>query len=139
MNRWKKTGILMMLLLAVGMLLPGCTIKDGGDEKLRDVEFTVLSEEEIPPEFLDFIIGKQSQPFKLTYTTDEYLYIAAGYGEQTTGGYSIAVKDCYMTENALVFDTELLGPSASEDSIPGASFPYIVIKVEKTDMTVIFR
>ena len=139
MNRWKKTGILMMLLLAVGILLPGCTIKDGGDEKLRDVEFTVLSEEEIPPEFLDFIIGKQSQPFKLTYTTDEYLYIAAGYGEQTTGGYSIAVKDCYMTENALVFDTELLGPSASEDSIPGASFPYIVIKVEKTDMTVIFK
>ncbi|MBP3470067.1 MAG: protease complex subunit PrcB family protein [Lachnospiraceae bacterium] len=139
MNRWKKTGILMMLLLAVGILLPGCTIKDGGDEKLRDVEFTVLSEEEIPPEFLDFIIGKQSQPFKLTYTTDEYLYIAAGYGEQTTGGYSISVKDCYMTENALVFDTELLGPSASEDSIPGASFPYIVIKVEKTDMTVIFK
>lgn len=139
MNRWKKTGILMMLLLAVGMLLPGCTIKDGGDEKLRDVEFTVLSEEEIPPEFLDFIIGKQSQPFKLTYTTDEYLYIAAGYGEQTTGGYSISVKDCYMTENALVFDTELLGPSASEDSIPGASFPYIVIKVEKTDKTVIFK
>lgn len=139
MNRWKKTGILMMLVVAVGMLLPGCTIKDGGDEKLRDVEFTVLSEEEIPPEFLDFIIGKQSQPFKLTYTTDEYLYIAAGYGEQTTGGYSIAVKDCYMTENALVFDTELIGPSASEDSIPGASFPYIVIKVEKTDMTVIFR
>ena len=44
-----------------------------------------------------------------------------------------------MTENALVFDTELLGPSASEDSIPGASFPYIVIKVEKTDMTVIFK
>lgn len=139
MNRWKKTGILMMLLLAVGILLPGCTIKDGGDEKLRDVEFTVLSEEEIPPEFLDFIIGKQSQPFKLTYTTDEYLYIAAGYGEQTTGGYSISVKDCYMTENALVFDTELLGPSASEDSIPGASFPYIVIKVEKTDKTVIFK
>ena len=139
MNRWKKTGILMMLLLAVGILLPGCTIKDGGDEKLRDVEFTVLSEEEIPPEFLDFIIGKQSQPFKLTYTTDEYLYIAAGYGEQTTGGYSISVKDCYMTENALVFETELLGPSASEDSIPGASFPYIVIKVEKTDKTVIFK
>ena len=128
-----------MLLLAVGILLPGCTIKDGGDEKLRDVEFTVLSEEEIRPEFLDFIIGKQSQPFKLTYTTDEYLYIAAGYGEQTTGGYSISVKDCYMTENALVFDTELLGPSASEDSIPGASFPYIVIKVEKTDKTVIFK
>ena len=139
MNRWKKTGILMMPLLAVGILLPGCTIQDGGDETLRAVEVTVLSEEEIPPEFLDFIIGKQSQPFKLTYTTDEYLYIAAGYGEQTTGGYSISVKDCYMTENALVFDTELLGPSASEDSIPGASFPYIVIKVEKTDMTVIFK
>ena len=139
MKKWKQVLMIMACVLTVGIALTGCTIKDGSDMRLRDVEFTVLAEDEIPPEFLDFIIGKQSDPFKLTYTTDQYLYIAAGYGKQETGGYSIAVKDCYMTENALVFDTELIGPSASEDSIPGASYPYIVIKTERTDATVIFQ
>lgn len=139
MKKWKQVLMIMLSVLTVGIVLSGCTIKDGSDMRLRDVEFTVLAEDEIPPEFLDFIIGKQSDPFKLTYTTDQYLYIAAGYGKQETGGYSIAVKDCYMTENALVFDTELIGPSTSEDSIPGASYPYIVIKTERTDATVIFQ
>lgn len=139
MKKRKKLGILFVCAVAVGMFLIGCTIKDGSDMKFRDVEFTVLAEDEIPPEFLEFITGKQADPFKLTYTTDQYLYIAAGYGKQESGGYSIAVKDCYMTENALVFDTELIGPSASENSMPGASYPYIVIKTEKTDMTVIFQ
>lgn len=139
MKKWKQVLMIMVCVLTVGIILSGCTIKDGSDMRLRDVEFTVLAEDEIPPEFLDFIIGKQSDPFKLTYTTDQYLYIAAGYGKQETGGYSIAVKDCYMTENALVFDTELIGPSTSEDSIPGASYPYIVIKTERTDATVIFQ
>lgn len=139
MKKWKQVLMIMACVLTVGIVLSGCTIKDGSDMRLRDVEFTVLAEDEIPPEFLDFIIGKQSDPFKLTYTTDQYLYIAAGYGKQETGGYSIAVKDCYMTENALVFDTELIGPSTSEDSIPGASYPYIVIKTERTDATVIFQ
>ena len=139
MKKWKQVLMIMLSVLTVGIVLSGCTIKDGSDMRLRDVEFTVLAEDEIPSEFLDFIIGKQSDPFKLTYTTDQYLYIAAGYGKQETGGYSIAVKDCYMTENALVFDTELIGPSTSEDSIPGASYPYIVIKTERTDATVIFQ
>ncbi len=139
MKKRKRLGMLFVCLFSMGMILMGCTIKDGSDMKLRDVEFTVLAEDEIPPEFLEFITGKQEDPFKLTYTTDQYLYIAAGYGKQESGGYSIAVKDCYMTENALVFDTELIGPSASENSMPGASYPYIVIKTEKTDMTVIFK
>lgn len=139
MERWKKFGMLFLCAVMTGVLLIGCTIKEGSDMRLRDVEFTVLAEDEIPPEFLEFITGKQADPFKLTYTTDQYLYIAAGYGKQDSGGYSIAVKDCYMTENALVFDTELIGPSASENNMPGASYPYIVIKTEKTDATVIFQ
>lgn len=139
MKKRKKYGMLFLCMVLMGIFLTGCTIKEGSDMRLRDVEFTVLAEDEIPPEFLEFITGKQADPFKLTYTTDQYLYIAAGYGKQESGGYSIAVKDCYMTENALVFDTELIGPSVSENNMPGASYPYIVIKTEKTDATVIFQ
>lgn len=140
-KNWGMKYVLLSLMMMgmIGAFLCGCTIKDGTEKKLRDVEFTVLSEEEVPPEFLEFIYGKQSEAFKLTYSTDEYLYIAAGYGQQPTGGYSIAVNDLYMTENAMVIDTELIGPSASENNLVGVSYPFIVIKTEKNDMTVIFQ
>ena len=51
-----------------------------------------------------------SQPFKLTYTDDKNLYIAVGYGAQPTGGYSISIRELYLTENSIVLATELMGP-----------------------------
>ena len=35
-------------------------------------------------------------------------------GEQPSSGYSIAVEDLYLTENAVYVDTELLGPDGTE-------------------------
>ena len=50
----------------------------------------------------------------MTYSDEEKLYIVTGYGPQETGGYSIQVKELYLTENAIVFDTELSGPEKGE-------------------------
>lgn len=128
-----------IMILMILPLLYGCTIREGTEDKVRDVEFTVLSRDDVPQEFLEFILEKQEEPFKLTYTTEEYLYIAVGYGRQESGGYSIAIKDFYLTENTLVIDTELIGPSVSADQIPAESFPFAVIKTEKMDQTVVFQ
>lgn len=57
---------------------------------------------------------KKSGPFKITYADKDALYIARGYGEQKTSGYSIEVKECYETENAIYIHTNLIGPSKEE-------------------------
>ena len=62
-----------------------------------------------------------------------------GYGEQATGGYSIRIKDCYLTSNAVLFDTELVGPRKGESVSANPSYPYIVIKTESREETVIFE
>ena len=121
------------------VLLTGCTMLSDERVKLKDLDFTVMSEEKIPEELKSIIDEKKAQPFKLTYSDNEYLYISIGYGEQQTGGYSIAVNELYLTDNAVYVNTNLLGPEASEKNNPVKSYPYIVIKTEYLDETVIFE
>ena len=56
-----------------------------------------------------------------------------------TGGYSIQVTDLYLTENAVCFGAALLGPKKEEQPPAAVSYPYIVIKTEAVDETVVFE
>lgn len=134
----KKLAAIMIVTLFAA-LLTGCTLLSEERVKLKDLEFTVLSEEKIPEELLSIINEKKAEPFKLTYSDQDYLYICIGYGEQATGGYSIAVNELYLTDSAIYVNTELLGPEASEKSNATPSYPYIVIKTDYLDQTVIFE
>lgn len=134
----KKIGILIVTVLLT-MILSGCSLLSEERVKLRDLDFTVLAEEKIPEELLSIINEKKAETFKLTYSDKDYLYICIGYGEQATGGYSIAVNELYETDSAIYVNTELLGPDPSEKSNPTPSYPYIVLKMEYLDQTVIFE
>lgn len=132
-------ALMCAVLGACTLLLAGCTFLSEETIKLRDLEFTVLSEEKIPKELLSIIDEKKSTPFQITYSDNNYLYICVGYGEQETGGYSIAVNELYLTENNICTNTSLLGPDASEKTNKTPSYPYIVLKTEYLDLTVIFE
>lgn len=125
--------------MAAVLLLSGCTLLSEEKIKLRDLDFTVLSEEKIPEELKTIIEEKKSAPFQITYTDNVNLYICVGYGEQETGGYSIAVEELYLTDTNICVDTSLLGPEASEKGAKTPSYPYIVLKTEFLEQTVIFE
>ena len=82
---------------------------------------------------------KKAADFKMTYKDSEFLYIVRGYGEQETGGYSICIRNLYLTSNAIIFDTELIGPRKGETISKSPSYPYIVVKVELRDENVVFE
>lgn len=128
-----------MVTVLLMMMLSGCSLLSEERVKLRDLDFTVLAEEKIPEELLSIVNEKKAEAFKLTYSDKDYLYICIGYGEQATGGYSIAVNELYETDSAIYVNTELLGPEPSEKSNPTPSYPYIVLKTEYLDQTVIFE
>lgn len=131
--------ILCILAVAAAAMLSGCTFLSEERIKLRDLDFTVLSEEKIPEELKTIIEEKKKEPFQITYTDKEYLYICTGYGEQATGGYSIAVNELYLTDTAIYVSTSLLGPESADKSSQTPTYPYIVIKLEYLDQTVIFE
>jgi hypothetical protein len=121
------------------LFVSGCTLTSQEKIKLRDLDFTVLSQEMIPEQLLPILEEKKSAPFQITYTDNANLYICVGYGEQETGGYSIAVDELYLTDDEIVIDTGLLGPDPSEKETPQPSYPYIVVKTEYLEQTVAFE
>lgn len=138
-KRQIATRCLLCLLIAASVLLSGCTYLSDEKIKLRDLDFTVLSEEKIPEELKSLIEERKSAPFQITYTDNVNLYICIGYGEQKTGGYSIAVEELYLTDSDIYVNTSLLGPDASEKNSKTPSYPYIVLKTEFLEQGVIFE
>lgn len=136
-NRWRLTFLsgIMAVLLAAG----GCGMVRDHTEKMGDLEYTVLSPDEFPPQLTSTIDEKKTEAFRITYTDEGYLYICVGYGEQETGGYSITVKELYETANGIYIDTTLIGPKEREQISEAVSYPFLVIKLADIGKSVIFN
>ena len=128
-------GVLVILETTV---ISGCRANISGTESDRMVEYTVICGDEIPEEFKKQINENKAKAMKLTYK-DEYLYIAEGFGTKETGGYSITVNQFFVKDKAMYFDTRLIAPDKGEKVSNQASYPYIVIKTELSEMPVVFE
>lgn len=132
---------ILCIVALVGMcvVLQGCKIENSEDKKVQDLDFTVLQEREVPPDILDMIDEKKQEAFQFTKTSGPYTYLVIGYGKQNTSGYSIQVEDVYLGENAIYVKTALLGPKKDEAVSEVETYPYVVVKIEARDETVIFK
>ena len=137
----KKAALVagLMLWVLVVRLLAGCSIQKEHQDKVKDLDFTVITEEEMPEELKQIVDEKKPATFKMTYSDDQGLYIVTGYGEQKTGGYSISVQELYLTDNSIVFDSELTGPGKDDAKSVEKSYPYIVIRTEYSEHPVVFQ
>lgn len=133
----KLWGIFLLLLFPT--ILCGCSVERSSGTKVRDLDYMIVEEADIPEELKAMIEEKKAADFKLTYQTEDALYLVHGYGEQETGGYSICIKDLYLTTNTIFFDTELIGPRKGEQVNTSPSFPYIVVVTENREESVVFE
>lgn len=135
---YQKRFLSVCLICLMCMGVYACGQKQDTMAKIKDLECTVLAEENIPRELLEKIEDKKKDAFKMTFEDQGFLYICVGYGTQNTGGYSIAVNELYETANAVYIDTNLIGPKPEEKSNPVESYPYIVVKTEFVEKPVVF-
>lgn len=126
----------LVVLLCMGVI--ACGAKQDPMEKIRDLDFTVIAEDKLPEELLDMIEEKKASNFKMTFQDQGFVYICVGYGEQETGGYSIAVNELYETSNAVYIDTNLIGPGVEDKGKSSPSYPYVVVKMEYIEKPVVF-
>lgn len=136
MRRALRIPGLWCLILMI--FLTGCEGKQAADGVKTEVEFTVVGHDEIPEE-LAAIIGENRQgEMKLTYEDQGYAYLVRGYGQQKTGGYSIAVNGVYLSEDGIHVDTSLIGPPKDQKIRDEASYPYLVLKIEAQEAEIFF-
>ena len=137
---WIISILILAVLLILGMQIQGCEFKIiPEDEKRQELEFIIVSEECISKEIQTLIESRKEEVMKLTYVDGENRYIIIGYGKQSTGGYSIYIKDMYATENALYVDTCLLGPKKGSKPKEVPSYPVIVLQISEMGLPVVFK
>lgn len=132
----KGTGLLLLLLF---LLLTGCSVSKIENIRVKELDYTVVKEEDIPAELAEEIEKKKGEPFEISMESQGYLYVGKGYGAKDTGGYSIVVSDLYLGRNSIYVQTDLKGPRTPSEELPGTSHPYIVLKLEGRTEPVIFQ
>ncbi len=129
--------LLTTMITAIG--ITGCKSENTDIKKLKDLEFTVVEDADLPGELKEIIDEKKEEPFKLSYSNKDNLYIVVGYGKQSSGGFSVAVEELYLTSNAVYIDTNLIGPSKDDVVTQGVTYPYVVVKLEYRDEKIVFE
>ncbi|MFI3200763.1 MAG: protease complex subunit PrcB family protein [Eubacteriales bacterium] len=128
---------LFLIMMGITMLLTSCKGVIA-EEEVENLKFIVISEECLTKELYELIQEHKHEEMKLTYSDEEYLYICRGYGERETGGYSIGINQLYATSNAIYLNTSLIGPSKEEQKNLAITYPYVVIRIENREQTVVF-
>ena len=134
----KRCYTFLALSLCI-LIFTACAAGKTDNEKIRNVEFTVVDREEVPQEFLAQIEEGKEEEMKLSYGDKGYLYAARGYGAKDTSGYSVTVDQCFETEQEIRIGTSLLGPGKEEKILKKKTYPYVVIKMEYTDKQLEFE
>ena len=134
---------MFLTVIAVTMLLSGCSFGTIEEQKTGDVIYEIVKKEEIPEQLKEEIkeAGKQEMWISYADTGKEetYLYVVRGYGTQQTTGYSIEVNACYETVDTVVIRTTLQGPEKKEKIHKKRTYPYIVIKMPYTEKQIIYE
>ena len=60
------------LVVLTMCILAGCGVQTQDEERLSDLEFTVLAPENIPEELRNVLEEKKASPFKVTYEDEGY-------------------------------------------------------------------
>lgn len=134
-----KKVITVCMCMVLASYITGCNVEDIDKEKIRDLEYEILEEEKIPEEVYEQVIDDMDEFCRKAYVCSDVLYIVVCYGAQPTEGYSIDVDYLYESSNAVLIETTLKGPSGMDKVEEEISYPYIVLKVENVDKTVVFN
>ncbi len=137
--RFKIRYLAGLLILLLVLSLAGCGKEEEEIKKVKDLDYTVVEEADLPDQLLELVNKKKNSPFCFTYKSEDACYICQGFGTQASSGYSITVEDLFLGTNAIYIKNTLLGPGKDELVIQTATHPYIVIKIELTDYNVVFQ
>ncbi len=136
----KRLGILAFLLLLTVVVTVGCASSDeSAKADRREIDYTVAELGKLPEELSRVIEENKKKEIRMTYIDGEDMYLVRGYGEQKTGGYSIAVAECTEDETTIFLDTRLLGPPEEEGLSRDPSYPCLVVKIEARDKEVMIQ
>lgn len=135
----RKIRILAAGTVLILLTLTACSSPKKSAPERTELVYTVEDIRNLPQELQNIIEEHKKQEIRLSYTDGSDLYLIRGYGEQQTGGYSIAVRECSEDEQSILLDTMLIGPHNPEEMKEEPSYPYVVLKTEQKEKEIIIQ
>ncbi len=122
-------------LALLACLLTGCSIESAPEGNGTELEYTIVAQEDLPPELLEQIETGKTQEMKFSYADADAFYIVRGYGEQPAGS-SIQILKLVSTADGIIFNTQLIGSSEKQTT---SAYPYIVVKLLCDEQNIVFE
>ena len=139
-RRW---GRLLALLIAIIFTCSAC---NGGEESAQedeaaapDLAYEIISNDQAPQKLSEKIQQERGEKFGFSYRNGEELYIAFGFGEKPTGGYSIQITAAKNMGNKILIEACLVAPQAGEVVSQNVSYPYLILLAQDTGAEIQFR
>jgi hypothetical protein len=134
---------LLILVMAAAALSVGCSSKT--EVQHQKVNYELCSRTMLPDELIFMIEEKSDESFAFSYSTNDYTYIAVGYGLHDRDGYVVELRDIFATDYACYVKCAImtqeyidsLGDGVHICSEPSMS-PYIVIRCSRLELPVMF-
>lgn len=127
------------MLTAAALLSSGCSARRADREKTGELEYETVDGPELPETLRQKIEKEKDEPFLLAYGDGRRLYIALGYGEQESGGYSVRIEEAYETEDAVCIRTCLTGPDEGEEVLREADYPWAALEADYTEKRILWE
>ena len=88
-------GAVLICAAAFTAALTGCVSTQAETEKIRDMKYEVIEEEDIPQSLREMIKGGEKKPFRINFWYLVFLYIALVYVFQPKTVYCVDVMELY--------------------------------------------
>lgn len=135
----KYRKCLYLILMMAAMLFAGCHFFSASEDG-EDLSYDICDETMLPEELAAVINTKKEEEFKFTYSNNTYTYIVVCAGTSERADVSVDVDELYKDDNAIYVKTVLRqNPDAETVDAETAVFPYVVIRIQKSDLQVIFK
>ena len=134
MKRIAKLGGILCMVIA----LSGCAVVIKTENGRENRSYELMDIRDVPQELRTKIEEKWAQPFELTYSDMEYLYMVKGYGKKEESGFCIEIAECTESQDAICIEVILHGPGG-KGVVCDTEYPFCVLKTAYTEKQVIFE
>ena len=129
----------LCIFAVAALLLSGCGARRADMDKKGDLEYETACGPDLPETLRQKIEEEKAEPFLAAYGDGQRLYIALGYGEQESAGYSIQIEEVYETEDAVFIRTCLTGPDEGEEVAQEADCPWTALATGYTEKRILWE
>lgn len=136
-RRWLWGSLILLSVLLLG----GCSSSEetaGNYEGAADVVYEIVSGSDVPYKVNEKIFKSKEKGFGFSYRDGGEMYVAFGFGERSTGGYSIQIQAAKETDTAIIIEAKLIAPLPEEVVAESVSYPYMILKMAQVKKDVQF-